>query len=86
MRKIIFFALFLFGCSIIKRPGRSVDSTIVTRDSFHTVISPDRRDSVTYRKREVAITHESHITFKPLFWYTLAAGLTFAFYLFFIKK
>jgi hypothetical protein len=77
--------LIFLGCSIIKRPGRSVDSTIVTRDSFHTVISQDRRDSVSYRKREVAITHESHISFKPLFWYMLLGAITVTIYLF-IKK
>ena len=77
--------VFLVGCSIINRPGRSVDSTIITRDSVHTVILPDvgqGRDSVTYRKRIVNITHVSHVQLKPLVWYIIGGIVAFAAYLF----
>ena len=83
MVKIILLSLLLVGCTVVRRPGRSVDSVIVRVDSFRTVVSG--RDSVVHHKRVVSITSESRMSFKPLFWYSVVAAAAFTLYLF-IKK
>jgi len=81
--RILIIILLLVGCSVIKKPGGTTDSTIVTIDSIHTTV--DGKDSVIHRNRSVHITHESTYNLKPFFWYLLfiiVAATTF----FIIKK
>ena len=69
MKKIIVIALLLFAsCAVIRRPGGTIDSTIVTRDSMHI------DSGVTYHNRTVRITHASEYTIKPVFWYVISAA------------
>lgn len=62
--------LLLFAsCAVIRRPGGTIDSTIVTRDSMHI------DSGVTYHNRTVRITHASEYSLKPLVWYVISAAV-----------
>jgi len=76
MRKLIIILLFCTcacACSVVKEPKITIDSTYVIRDSIHTTING--KDSIMYQNRQVRITQSKKYTFKPLFWYMLAAGI-----------
>ena len=59
---------FLFAsCAVIRRPGGTTDSTIITRDSGSA--------GEVYRKRQVHIEHASEYTIRPMFWYVIGVVL-----------
>jgi|GEM_PF-3705141 hypothetical protein len=67
------------ACAVIRKPGTAIDSTIIKKDSFHTVIIKDTgrgRDSIIYSKKQVQINTTSDLYFKPLAWYTMGLILT----------